>query len=242
MFDTPSGVHAYAKRAEQDRRDKLILSHLPLVKHVLGRIMGGLPSGADVENLEAAGVLGLVEAASKFDPTRNAQFKTFAYMRVRGAIFDELRRNSPLPQQIHERIAMIRKAQRSLAHPVTVDMLAEATGLTPDAIADALAAEKFARPVSWDQSVDEDGNEPFGQLDDDPYEKEEAVQELADAISRLTEQERTAITLYYREDLRLQEMSAVMNLSMSRISRILSKATFELGEMLKSRRSAIVGC
>ena len=70
-------IQTYQRVMDQQRRDELILSHLPLVKHVLGRLIGELPPGVDVENLEQAGVLGLVEAAGKFDPTRNAQFKTF---------------------------------------------------------------------------------------------------------------------------------------------------------------------
>ena len=67
-----SSIQTYQRQADQQRRDELIVSHLPLVKHVIGRLVGGLPPGIDVENLESAGVLGLVEAAGKFYPTRNA--------------------------------------------------------------------------------------------------------------------------------------------------------------------------
>ena len=96
MSSNSEAIQKYQRVATQSKRDDLILSHLPLVKHVIGRLVGELPPGVDVENLESAGVLGLVEAAGKFDPTRNAQFKTYAYLRIRGAIYDELRRNSPL--------------------------------------------------------------------------------------------------------------------------------------------------
>ena len=137
-------AQAYQRQADQQRRDELILSHLPLVKHVIGRLVGELPPGTDVDNLEAAGVLGLVEAAAKYDPTRNAQFKTFAYLRVRGAVVDELRRNSPLPQHVMERVSAVRKASRTLAPPVTVDAIAAITGLTPDVVADTLAADRFS--------------------------------------------------------------------------------------------------
>ena len=84
-------IQTYQRVADQARRDELIVSHLPLVKHVIGRLIGELPPGIDVENLESAGVLGLVESAGKFDPNRNTQFKTYAYMRIRGSILDELR-------------------------------------------------------------------------------------------------------------------------------------------------------
>lgn len=231
------GIQAYQRQADLRRRDELILSHLPLVKHVIGRLVGGLPPGVDVENLESAGVLGLVEAAGKFDPTRNAQFKTFAYMRVRGAILDELRRNSPLPQHMLERVALLRKAQRNLPPPVTVEALAGATGLSPDEVADALAAEKFGKTVSWDNSADggEFGPASADAPPDAAAERWEAVEQLAGAIEALPPKERLAVTLYYREELRLKEIAEVMKLSPSRISRLITKATFELGEMLRDK-------
>lgn len=245
MSQLSGSIQVYARRADQQRKDEMILGHLPLVKHVIGRLVGGLPPGVDVENLEAAGVLGLVEAAAKFDPTRNAQFKTFAYIRVRGAILDELRRNSPLPQQVIERLTLIRKAQRELPHPVTVEALAAAAGLTPDDVADTLAAERFARTVSWDAAAEQDGVGSVGSVEppEADLEREEAVRQMTEAIEQLPPKERTAVTLYYREDLRLKEIAEVMQLSVSRVSRLLSKATFELGEMLKAKlgRGAAVG-
>jgi RNA polymerase sigma factor for flagellar operon FliA len=237
MSDTKGNIQAYQRQADQQRRDELILKHLPLVKHVIGRLLGELPTGVDAENLESAGVLGLVEAAAKFDPMRNAQFKTFAYMRIRGAIVDELRRNSPLPQHILARIATIRRAHRTLPSPVTVEALAAATGLSVEEVTDALDADRFSKTVSWEQMAEPNGLEPCYEVQPPHLEMEqwEATQFLAEAIEALPPKERTAVTLYYREDLRLKEISAIMNLSPSRISRLLSKATFELGEVLRSR-------
>lgn len=230
-------IQTYQRQADKQRRDELILGHLPLVKHVIGRLLGELPPGVDAENLEAAGVLGLVEAATKFDPGKNTQFKTFAYQRVRGAIVDELRRNSPLPQQVHARVSLVRKAYRSLPHPVTVEALAAATGLTAEEVTDTLAAERFARTASWERTAEAGGPEPAAASDSpqDEVERGEATQQLADAIEALPENERLAVTLYYREDLRLKEIAEVMRLSVSRVSRILTKATFDLGEALRVR-------
>jgi RNA polymerase sigma factor FliA len=98
-------ARAYRQVADRNSRDQLIVDHLDFVRHVLGRIVAGLPKGIDFENLEAAGVLGLVEAAGQYDPAREVPFKTYAFPRVRGAIFDELRRNCPLPQQMLQRWA-----------------------------------------------------------------------------------------------------------------------------------------
>jgi len=240
-----SNIRTYQRQADRGRRDELILSHLPLVKHVIGRLIGGLPPGIDAENLEAAGVLGLVEAAGKFDPTRNAQFKTFAYLRIRGAILDELRRNSPLPQHMLERVSAIRKAYRTLPQPVSVEALAAATGFKPDDVADALAAERFTRQVSWEQTAEPNGLSPATAAEppDAEAERWEATQQLTEAIAALPAKERIAVTLYYKEELRLKEIAEVMKLSPSRISRLLSKATFDLGETLKAARGAVgAGC
>ena len=228
-------IQTYQRVADQARRDELIVSHLPLVKHVIGRLIGELPPGIDVENLESAGVLGLVESAGKFDSTRNVQFKTFAYMRIRGSILDELRRNSPLPQHMIERVTLIRKACRNLAAPITVEMIVKATGLSTDEVSDALAAERFSRMVSWEQTALPNSLNPMESMAP-PYaemERWEAIQQLGDAIEQLKPRERLAVTLYYREELRLKEISTIMQLSPSRISRLLSRAIFELGEKLR---------
>jgi RNA polymerase sigma factor for flagellar operon FliA len=221
----------------REERDQLILNHLPLVRHVIGRMVGELPSGIDVENLESAGVLGLVEAASKFEPDRNAQFKTFAYLRVRGAILDELRRNCPLPQHMLERIAKIRKAYRKLTAPVSVDDLCIETGMTPDEVADSLNAMRLTRMISWEQTAQPNGlslSESVAPPEEE-FERWERIQMLSDCIEGLPARERMVVTLYYREDLRLKEISQIMQLSESRISRILSGALFELGEKIRSK-------
>jgi len=233
-----SRTHRIDPSAESNaRRDELIVSHLPLVKHVIGRLIGELPRGIDVENLESAGVLGLVESARKFDPCRNTQFKTFAYLRIRGSILDELRRNSPLPQHMLERVGRIRKACRKLEAPVTVEMLVAETGLTTDEVADALAAERFTRMVSWEQTAQPNSMNPMESMAPPHAEVErwEAIRELGEAIEQLKPRERIAVTLYYREEMRLKEIREIMQLSPSRISRLLSRAIFELGEKLRAK-------
>lgn len=237
MSSIGEAKQAYQRVADQSRRDDLILSHLPLVKHIIGRLAVELPPGVDVDNLESAGVLGLVEAAGKFDPSKNVQFKTFAYIRVRGAIFDELRRNSPLPQHMLERVSLIRKAYQKLQAPVTVADLVQTTGLTMDEVSEALAAERFNKMISWEQTAQPNGMVVANSAEPPEAETErwEAMQQLSDAIEELPPRERMAVTLYYREDMRLKEMSEVMKLSASRISRILSRALFDLGERLRMK-------
>jgi RNA polymerase sigma factor for flagellar operon FliA len=231
----PQATQAYGAVAQKERRDRMILEHLPLVRHLVGKLLAELPPGVDVENLESAGILGLVEAANHFDPERGAQFKTYAYTRIRGAILDELRRNCPLPQQMLQRVAQVRRVYDELPPPVTTEALAAATGLSEEEVADALAAIRMTRLVSWDK----DG-EPIGtRLDDSQrpdrlVEKEEQKRLLVAALAALDERERTIVTLYYLDDLRLKEIGEVLHLSESRVSRVLSAALFHLGEYLRT--------
>ncbi len=232
-----AGTQAYQHVAAQSRRDDLILDHLWLVRHALGKIAVHLPPEVDLPNLESAGILGLVEAATKFDPERGVKFATYAYPRVRGAILDEMRRNCPLPQEMMERIAKVRKAYEAGQGETTVDQLAAASGLTQDEVSDCLGALRLTRTVSWDESGVA-GEERLADEDDQPdlrAERAEQEQLLAQGIAALPERERLVVTLYYQEDLRLKEIGKLLGLSESRVSRLLSSAVFQLGEFVRVR-------
>jgi RNA polymerase sigma factor for flagellar operon FliA len=230
-----TAAQAYRDVSGQNRRDELILAHLPLVRHTLARLVAHLPPGVDVENLESAGVLGLVEAASKFDPERGVKFETFAAWRIRGAVFDELRRNCPLPQHLLEKLTRVRQAYKELRPPVTVEALAHATGLSEEEVADCLTAMRMTRMISWDNLAEPGlALSPEDEKPDARAEREEQKQQLADAIGQLDERERLVVTLYYLEDLRLKEIGQLLGLSESRVSRLLQAALFRLGEFLRS--------
>lgn len=226
------GLNAYQETARRGQQDELIVSHLPLVRHVIGRLAVDFPPGMDRENLESAGVLGLVEAARAFDPTRNVQFKTYAYTRIRGAILDELRRNSPLSQQVQEKVSLVSRTIRQLSPPITIEQVAAASGLSEDDVAEALQAMRFVRHVG-DSSALEEERDRNADSPSRRMEEEERRKELVEAIEALPPQERLVVVLYYREELRLKEISAVMGLSESRVSRVLSAALLNLHSRLR---------
>ncbi len=229
-----AATQTYSQIAGQSRRDELILAHMELVRHIVGKLVAQLPPGVDLENLEAAGVLGLVEAATNFDPDHGIEFKTFAYNRIRGAVLDELRRNCPLPQHMLERVALVRKARAELPAPVTIDALAAATGLSSDEVADCLAAIRMTRMTSWERCGELAGSrlDTRQERPDSLMENAEEKSLLAEAITTLPERERLVITLYYMEDLRLKEIGKVLELSESRVSRVMNAALFHLAEYL----------
>jgi len=232
-----AGTQAYHQVAVQGRRDDLILEHLWLVRHIVGRITAQLPSETDLANLESAGVLGLVEAANKFDPGRGVKFVTYAYPRVRGAILDELRRNCPLPQHVLERISMVRAAYEGMEGTATVERLASTSGLTEDEVSDSLSAMRLTRMISWEGAADalESQLTNRDERPDVQVERAEQKQLLAQGIAALAERERLVVTLYYLEELRLKEIGQVLKLSESRVSRVLSSAMFHLGEYVRAR-------
>jgi RNA polymerase sigma factor for flagellar operon FliA len=222
---------AYRRVATGHHRDTLILEHMWLVRHVVGRLRGRLPQGVDVENLEAAGVLGLVEAAQKYDAERGVRFDTYAYGRVRGAILDELRRNCPLPQHVLERVARLRQAMRTLHSGASIESLAAEAGLSLDEATDCLTAMRLTRTLSLDRNDAALGDEAMdvGSAPEREVVEAERKRMLAEAIERLPERERLVLTLYYMEELRLREIAEVLGLSESRVSRLLSAALSHVG-------------
>ncbi len=224
-------VHEYSHTATQSARDELVLNHLWLVRHLIGKIAARLPPGVDVDNLDSAGVLGLVEAAQRFDVSRGVDFKAFASLRIRGSIIDEARRNSPLPQELLQHVAMVSKAQEKLSPPITVEALVAETGLKEDEILDALAAIPLTQVKSFDPANDEMPRTSVDSPTSD-LELDEEKKLLADAIASLPERERMIVTLYYKEDLRLKEIGQLLGLSESRVSRLLTAAQFQLREYM----------
>ena len=231
-----SAVKAYHKVCKMDLRDRLILEHLYFVRHILGKMLGGLPDYVDNDNLESAGILGLVEAAGQFDPTRGVAFTTFAYQRIRGAILDELRRNCPVPQAVLQNWTLIREVSVHMAPPLTSEKLAAQTGLTVAEVDDCIAAMRLTRPKSWEDELGELAVPGCREdaVDADSRRTEEK-QLLADAIEELPERMRLAVTMYYLEDMRMKEIGEVLNLSESRFSRLNAAAELQLKSIVNRR-------
>jgi RNA polymerase sigma factor FliA len=217
--------------------NQLIESHLGLVRQVVGKLLAHLPAGTDLENLASAGMLGLVEAARKFDPRRGIRFETYSYPRIRGAVLDELRRNCPIPQHKLEQAARVRRACEELDSAASINQLAEKAGLSPDQVADSLAALRLTRILSLDRfdSLQEIGIFDRREFPDTHAEKEEQKRILTEAIEALPERQRLVVTLYYMEDLRLREIGVILHLSESRVSRVLSAGVFAVGQFLRAR-------
>ncbi len=229
-----SATKAYKRAGQQSFVERLILDNVQYVRKILSTLAAGLPPNYDKENLEQAGIVGLVETANSFDPSMGVAFRTYSYPRIRGAIVDEMRKNSPVPQQMLECIREVREAYKLLNSPVTPEMLAEHLSMPLGKIQKVLEAMRFMKPQPWNDLfgvIHSSWRAPPGSPDGE-IELREKKKVIADCLERLPERERLVVTLYYTEDLTLAEIGQVIGVSESRVSRILASAKFRLKELV----------
>lgn len=236
--------HPYAVSFD---REKLILDHVPLLKHLVGRMSFDLPASVDRDDLFGYGMLGLIQAADSWEPGRGLKFSTYAFPKIRGAILDELRRADFLPRGRREKVRDLDRAvaeleQRNGVAP-TPEELAAHLGVPLEEVDEILLSARSAGCTSLDEDVSE---ALFARLSDpqsnDPQDSVEFAELkvlLVEAIKGLPEQERTVITLYYGEELLLREIAEVLGLTESRISQIHTRALYRLNrELTHGTRSA----
>lgn len=234
-------------------RDQLILHYSPLVKYVAGRVAVGLPQNIEQADLFSYGVFGLIDAITKFDPTRGYKFETYAIARIKGAILDELRSTDWVPRSVRAKARAVERAYAKLESDLhrgpTDAELAEALGLDDDQFSALLTQIFFVGLVALDEIVyvGVERNEPVtlgDSLADSAngpmavFEIEETRQALADAIAHLPEREKVVLTLYYYEGLTLAEIGQVLGVTESRICQIHTKAVLHLRGKLLARELA----
>jgi RNA polymerase sigma factor for flagellar operon FliA len=235
--------------APDTERERLIREFTPVIKAIAHRLAFRLPAHLDAEDLVSAGVIGLMDAMTKFDPGREAKFKTYAEFRVRGAMLDEIRSMDWVPRSVHQRISLLQKTHtgllRRLGRPPTDEETAAALNMTIVELDDFLSRSRGTILISIeDLGVQEgDGNKILRALVDtenpDPLGmvvSENTRQVLAQAIQQLPENERTVLTLYYYEELTMKEIGKILKVTESRVCQIHSKAVLTL----KSRLQAVL--
>ena len=226
-------IQTYQNVSSECSIDQLILDNVDYARKIYSTIAAGLPKHYDRENLEQAGIVALVETANSFDLSRGVSFRTYCFPRIRGAIIDEMRKNSPVPQKMMENIKRVKLAYEKLTPPVTPEDLAEETGLGVEKISQVLEAMRFSKPQNWNDlyctihSGWQEGEEHPGHN----LEKNELKSLLAECIKKLPERERVVLVMYFTEDLTLAEIGSVIGISESRVSRVLAAAKFRLKEM-----------
>jgi len=229
-------------------RDQLVLSHLPLVKYLVGRISSKLPSHLDQQDLMSVAVIGLITAAERFDPSRGILFKTFAEKRVMGSIMDELRAQDWLPRTLREKYKRLEHEfsvlEQKLGRNPSSEEVAAAMGMDLEKYFQLMEEVHSLSFMSLDDFQEDDEGGSFGFLNflsdngvENPQNKlmaKQLLQVLGDAIETLPEKERLVVTLYYYEELNLKEIGEIMSLTESRISQLHSQAVIRLKVKMKN--------
>lgn len=234
-----SQLGAYSSVPQVDT-DQLVVEYSFLVSRIARHISSRLPNNVLLDDLSQAGMIGLLEAARNYDASKGASFETYAGIRIRGAILDDIRRGDWAPRSVHRAqrkvTQAIREVEASLGRSATDAEIAASMGMGAEEYYAVLRDAAACNLASFDQ-FSEDG-EPSASLDEatQPLRyagKEEFREHLIDAIDQLPERERLVLSLYYNDELNLKEVGAVLDVSESRVSQIHSQAVVRLRAYLK---------
>lgn len=227
------------RTVNEARRDKLINDCLSLVEHISKKILNRFTSYVDQEDLIQAGILGLIDAAGKFDGKKGAKFRTYAYHRIRGSIMDYLRREDWVPRSVRKKGKQIKETyeslERKLERTPQSEEVADALGISCNKLNRMLVTNKPRSILHYDdlnsgKDADHETNLTLTFKDDQAYEPldvlelEEEQKELERAIAELQPKERLIIALYYYEGMNVKEIAEVMKLSDGRVSQLRHRA------------------
>lgn len=243
----------YHRRAEADVENALVEKYLPLVSAVMGRLAMTLPDHVDQDDLYSVGLMGLLQALRNYDPTCGTSFETYARVRVRGAMLDELRRMDWVPRTIHEKARKVKnmmlELEQKLGKAPTEAQMAKALGISTKEYEELLNEVRPAAFVCLDAAGtgdDSDGgalHEVIADLtDDSPVEKvsqRELKTVIFERLKELPEMQRKVLALYYIEDMHLREIAEVFGLTESRICQIHSQAILAIRAYLQRFESGL---
>ena len=234
--------------APQETREERLARHLPLVRRIAGQMAAQLPASVDLADLEQAGMIGLWDALERGQEQAAGQFGAYAAIRIRGAIYDELRRQDWLPRRSRVQERAIQKTMQaltqSLGRPPEDHEVAAALGWTLDVYQSALAQTSLQllyledlAPGDGIEFTERHADASIAQPDA-ALQEEQLERDLREAILALPERERLILSLYYQEELQLKEIGQVLEVSESRVSQLMKQAVMRLRASLQAHGAA----
>jgi RNA polymerase sigma factor, FliA/WhiG family len=226
-------------------RNELLIQHAPLVKKLAHMMRARLPPSVEVDDLIQAGMIGLLDAASRYEEVHGAQFETYAMQRIRGAMLDELRSNDWMPRGMRQNMRKvedaIRTLQQRLGRPPNESEVARQLNLSVKAYQDLLFDGAGHQLVYYEDFFDSESSEHFldrhtADVAEDPLQMlmdSGFRQAVVDAIDALPEREKLLMGLYYEQEMNLKEIGAIMGVTESRVSQLHSQAIARMRVRLK---------
>lgn len=227
-------------------KEQIVEQYIPLVKYIASRIMVGRTTYIEYEDLVSYGLIGLMDAISKFDPDKGIKFSSYASIRIKGEMIDQIRKARPISKGAMDKLAKyneaVEKLQNELYREPTIDEISKYLGISISDVIDIEGYINFMSVVSLENilfseddeltvmGVVEDKNSPSPH---EAYEEQERVEVLAECIDKLKEKDRIILNLYYYEGLTLKEIGQVLDVSESRVCQLHSRAIKNLRTMLK---------
>jgi len=230
--------HRFKTSGDESARDALIIHHMRIVKYIAGRMAIHVPSNVEMDDLVGWGCMGLMDAVEKYDHTQDIKFSTYASIRIRGAIIDQIRSLDWAPRSLRTMARKVGAAREKLRHEggrePSVDDIAEEVGTTPEHVEETLAQLQTAQVLSLDDYMPSEESGETRKLEliggnagphpAEAAELQERKQRLVSAILELPDQQQKVLNLYYYEELTLKEIGLVLEVSESRICQIHSAA------------------
>lgn len=251
--DTDKLWKEYQKKPTPELREQLIIAYSQLVKLVAGRLSMYLGYNVEYEDLVSYGIFGLIDAIDKFNMEKNVKFETYASLRIRGAILDQIRKMDWIPRTVRQRQRKIDEAIKNVemrtGRTASDEEIATELGLSEEELSSWQSQLKITNVVSLNE-FEEQGSVPEPVMDathnshfarpEDVVEEAELREKLSESLALLTEKERMVIELYYYEDLTLKEISRVLEVSESRVSQLHTKALLKMRKKLGSYMNILV--
>jgi RNA polymerase sigma factor for flagellar operon FliA len=241
---------AYAKTKSPEIKEQIIERYAPLVKYVAGRLAMQVGQYVEFDDLVGYGVFGLLDAIDKFDFVKGVKFETYASLRIRGSIIDNIRKMDWVPRALRQKNKRLETSYAELEaelgrEPEDAELAAK-LGVTVGEARDVMKKSSVLSLISLDDYLEnnheaESLSDDVGTRPDAAYDRAELRELLASAIDGLKENEKKVVALYYFHELTLKEISAIMGVSESRVSQIHGKALLKLNARLGKHKSVLLG-